>query len=763
LLDLKTPLGAEIVTHRNSTNRNSIGGANASDKKSPAGDEDITDSFGTLKINEAGEMRFFGVTAGSEWFLEQGEPDSNPWTMQPPELSHLAHSFPFSTLNCNTVELRRQLKTFLPPVEQGWSLCQSYFDYGAWMYQPFTRKFFIEKIFTPIYHPGPSAQAIPPQNLALLFIVLAIGVSVDRNRPPYQPEAEQYHLLSRACMALECAFAHASIAGVQTLMLMCFFNQLTFRKVGPPLTWAMMGLAMKMATSIGLHRDGQSWGLEEEDTEIRRLVFWEMVCFDLWSAQGFGRPPSINLNHTDCKLPMDPEEKIGSNGQTEPSYYRLKYTYSEMLLGTLNEAFGAERPSYDTILKLDKRIRDFNMPASMQVPGLDNMHASVPGSLDQIDLTHSMQRHALFCNREVTLLHLHRSFFARALSDHPTDPFQSKYAPSVLAAHRSSCHLIAAVGNLFRSAPSLVPRFWFFWVHAFSASVALASIVIKSPSCNLAPSSLRELDTACELFRQASDGCRPARSLPALRRLQTKAHATFQQFLHGHLPPSAPPSTGPSHSTPNEEADEMAMLGGKTRLVSAKRNGSISSPPANQVQPSPLPSSSDSPPILNSENVHPALVNYLRAYHASVSGNGGGRATDGQSTPLEQPDFLSHQSYGGYTVHTSPGSVNSPSLPFSHHRTPSSQHTTPLVSPVLQTPQTYNFFPSSSSSHQQPPMPLSSFPAFPQMSVNGAVIDPLSNDCLPGAESSNTMIMSGGTGELDVTWQRFMTDMGLST
>lgn len=205
----------------------------------------------------------------------------------------------------------------------------------------------------------------------------------------------------------------------------------------------------------------------------------------------------------------------------------------------------------------------------------------------------------------------------------------------------------------------------------------------------------------------------------------------------------------------------MAMLGGKTRLVSTRRNGSISTSPSTPIHPSPMTRSDDSPTGVNSENVHPALVNYLRAYHASIN-NHNGANTDGQSTPLEQPDFMTQQNYG-YGMHTpSPGSMSSPALPYGH-RTPSSTQHTPLVSPMLHTPQSGQFsFYSSQVSLQQSPVPLSNFPAFPQISVPPTMMDTLSNECLPSAEPSSNMIVTGGTGELDVTWQRFMTDMGLS-
>ena len=122
------------------------------------------------------------------------------------------------------------------------------------------------------------------------------------------------------------------------------------------------------------------------------------------------------------------------------------------------------------------------------------------------------------------LLHLHRSFFARAVSDHPKDPLGSPYGTSVIAAYRSAGSLVALMRNLHSQLQELSERVWFLWTHMFSCAVSgyhsfhtafdidlgrlqivLGSIVTRCPSMSLAPSALLQLDSACELFSKAAD------------------------------------------------------------------------------------------------------------------------------------------------------------------------------------------------------------------------------------------------------------------
>jgi Fungal specific transcription factor domain len=118
-------------------------------------------------------------------------------------------------------------------------------------YDPVSRAYYVEQIFTPILDPSydPAKPPPTPADYALLFIILALGAILDLSRPPYVPEAEHYHALSRAAMGVEDPPAD-SLTNVQAMMLMCYYNQLSDDKRAPARVWSLSGLAYKMATAV---------------------------------------------------------------------------------------------------------------------------------------------------------------------------------------------------------------------------------------------------------------------------------------------------------------------------------------------------------------------------------------------------------------------------------------------------------------------------------------------------------------------------------
>lgn len=69
------------------------------------------------------------------------------------------------------------------------------------------------------------------------------------------------------------------------------------------------------------------------------------------------------------------------------------------------------------------------------------------------------------------LLYLHRTYLVETLIRWPEDPLRSKFALSVLAAHRSSLLIIQGLSRLHEQLTDLVPRIAFLYLHAFSAYV----------------------------------------------------------------------------------------------------------------------------------------------------------------------------------------------------------------------------------------------------------------------------------------------------
>jgi hypothetical protein len=245
-----------------------------------------------------------------------------------------------------------------------------------------------------------------------------------------------------------------------------------------------------------------------------------------------------------------------------------------------------------------------------------------------------LQRHIVLAIREMNLLYMHRGFFARALNDHPKDPLGSPYGTSVIAAYRSAGSLIALMRNLHSQLQQPMERMWFLWTHMFSCAIILGSIVTRCPSLSLAPSALVQLDSACALFSKAARGFKAEKVLEVMVKLREKAHASLQAFKDGRASPFSR-TVALSDSDISMEDDELAILGGKTRLVG---KGSVPTRPPSPVMLQESPNSHR--PVIPfplkqgiEEHVHPTVLDYLRTFGP----NRGATRTPAQLPPITAP------------------------------------------------------------------------------------------------------------------------------
>ena len=153
-----------------------------------------------------------------------------------------------------------------------------------------------------------------------------------------------------------------------------------------------------------------------------------------------------------------------------------------------DEAFGTRNINYKAIQELDKKVRNWYVPPSLQVPGFGGAKL-VSTEVEQPGVQLTMQRYIAFAIKEISgyffgwirlffncllheaLFYMHRGFFAQALEDSPGDPMGSKYSPSVLAAYSSATSFVGLIESLFHQHPQLTERMWFLFTHVFSCAV----------------------------------------------------------------------------------------------------------------------------------------------------------------------------------------------------------------------------------------------------------------------------------------------------
>ena len=67
-----------------------------------------------------------------------------------------------------------------------------------------------------------------------------------------------------------------------------------------------------------------------------------------------------------------------------------------------DQAFGAKMPTYSTMLQLDRTLRGFAVPASLQIAGFGNSESRVGSLYESVPLI--LQRHLVLAIRETSEL-----------------------------------------------------------------------------------------------------------------------------------------------------------------------------------------------------------------------------------------------------------------------------------------------------------------------------------------------------------------------
>ncbi|KAH9951098.1 fungal-specific transcription factor domain-containing protein [Amylocystis lapponica] len=609
------------------------------------------DALGTLTIGDHGETKYFGRSGGSETLFLANTPEEDAFdstTGENEDIPSLAtefanfNSFPYNLYKNNVANVDLiidKLETFLPPQPRAWALCEAYLAHFTWWCRPLKRDELIDDVLIPIYNSikevnrakksyNPNMTASRrPHLLAVLYMVLAVGALLDLTLPQCSIEAETYYRLGRSAMSLRPVYDSAEVETVQAVVLMAGYHSLCSQRYSVESAWTLISMAMKLAQSLTVRsdRDSAQWNLDVKSVERRRNLFWEIHLFELIHCIALGRPPTSQASHIDCEIPADEESSIGEDGDPMQGFWHFKHEFSrEIYSDVVSAMLCAKAPTYATILDLDRSIRQMALPPV-------RLYLR-PDEDDYSDPALCMKSYLMSHYRSITMIHIHRTFFAQALLDHPESPLSSPYAPSFLAANRCASILVKSFIHHHERSGELCSRFWSMWTHAFSSAVILGTTVARIPHATMAPSALMELDLAVELFKKgAVQSVRARQALPVLVKLKERAVQAYTQFRNRHIAPTLGVQfkMGPE----DQCVDELAIFGGQTRVLASKvlrkrskkeralskARGSIADSGSPPESPATVTSSSDSgstPPPSGDEftDVHPSLMDYLSQF-----------------------------------------------------------------------------------------------------------------------------------------------------
>ncbi|KAK9466909.1 fungal-specific transcription factor domain-containing protein [Lipomyces arxii] len=186
-------------------------------------------------------------------------------------------------------------------------------------------------------------------------------------------------------------------------------------------TWVAVGLLIRLAQSMGLHRDPKWFNIMPFEAEIRRQIWCVVTSLDVLFSVNEGLPLTIRAGEHDVRLPLNVDDtdispemqvlpdarpwELGTNLTFLLCHSRIANVLCRIVSGTYSLK---PRPSYDTILSHDAELRATyaGCPEYLRVP---------PESSNAFDPAHIiMQRCLLDLQFRKALIVLHRPFAARA-------------------------------------------------------------------------------------------------------------------------------------------------------------------------------------------------------------------------------------------------------------------------------------------------------------------------------------------------------------
>ncbi|KLO09671.1 hypothetical protein SCHPADRAFT_907557 [Schizopora paradoxa] len=547
-------------------------------------EDELQSVMGLLTISDGGGSRSLGTGLDQALLAGVGVYGlelSNPMDERlriPQRLVQVSQLWPFGLPIRSTIELHVLLESQLPSRERASGLGEAFLLNSSWSGRPVSREQIMEELIPAAYKRLSNEQTarMDLHDLALLYMVFAVGAAADLTLPPYNAEAERYRHLARAALGVKSVFDGGSLSVVQAIFLMGSYDVISGRMQSLESVWKMFCLASSLGASIGLHRDPAGWQLDPKIVHRRRVLFWEMCWVDNWKSLSISRPISLTPDAVDCELPEDRDAIVLANGTVVPSFWAMKNLFTKEVLSKVAIRLSAARPpKYSEILEMDRLVRDFDLPSIEQSP----------------ELSKSMDERALFSRRFVltyfrhrVLLYIHRNYFARALLDNPNNPLKSPFSPSFFAAYSSATALLRVLKQEFIAFPHVFLRNWPVWAHALAASVVVGSVVTRSPCISLAFAAFDEFEQAIKLFKTVSEHPVLHQGLPFLTAMYERAKTALEGVKTSGVINGIGPSdvhrlvSGLGEGMKEEICtDVLKILTGSTRLMEHNNSSSLTS------------------------------------------------------------------------------------------------------------------------------------------------------------------------------------------
>jgi proline utilization trans-activator len=253
--------------------------------------------FANVKVSKALEPRFNGHPAATVRPVNQE-------TDRPISLAdvndQLYTVLPSRSWRVPSVPTNTLLRDLLPNKNLSDCLVQAYFENVQTHYPVFHRGVF-QLRYESLWHANTGPSHAPEIGwICSLFMVFVLGAEVlGVEKCPEAPVVQDRYMKLVRDRFEQLAFS-SSLENIQALLLIQLYEHNSGER---NTAWVFLGLASRMAVSLGMHREGVNHSYNAIEVHTRRVVWWTLYMFERTLSFILGRPATIDAKDVNVQLP----------------------------------------------------------------------------------------------------------------------------------------------------------------------------------------------------------------------------------------------------------------------------------------------------------------------------------------------------------------------------------------------------------------------------------------------------------------------------
>lgn len=173
-----------------------------------------------------------------------------------------------------------------------------------------------------------------------------------------------------------------SLQSIEAMLLLTLYN---CRIPTSSNVWYMIGVAMRTAIDLGLHREAEYVHLGPEDSQRRRRLFWSVYLMDRSIARLLGRPFNIAEHEIDVRLPYDYDEHSSTQHAAQQLFHEQPSSASAKVFLPIIRLVRLKSQIQTRVHRVDKEISLLLPEISPLYSALKEFRNSLNSNLSPID------------------------------------------------------------------------------------------------------------------------------------------------------------------------------------------------------------------------------------------------------------------------------------------------------------------------------------------------------------------------------------------